>query len=187
MPLRQREMRGQTAFRNQEPRPRFPHGHCPRRGRECGIATTQGGGIEQFVRQPVSLSAGPRARYHRSLFRSHPQPTRLPEERFPGLLFQGCPELIGALHDRDVGRIFVIGLADDAGLSVRGAEGVGRREAIEADHAAAAAGQMVGRGAPHGAEADNCHVVGCGHLDLLCVVSCGAATRQFTRRFLSRQ
>ena len=55
-----------------------------------------------------------------------------------------------------------IGEADDAGLAVRGAAVVAGREAIEPEHAPAAAGQFVKRGAAHDAEPAHYDVV-CGH------------------------
>ena len=54
-----------------------------------------------------------------------------------------------------------IGLANDAGLAVRGTERMRRRETVEAEYVAAATGQMKRRGAAHRAQADDDDVEFC--------------------------
>src|SRR4051812_31415619 len=65
------------------------------------------------------------------------------------------PELVGALYERHVARVLVVRLADDPGQSMRRAEGMGRREAIESDDAHAALCKVKERGASHRPEAEN--------------------------------
>src|SRR6185503_18444397 len=66
---------------------------------------------------------------------------------------QLSPELVGALNDRDVDRVFEIGFADDPCLPVRRTLFVRRLEAVETEDLEAGTGEMICRGAAHGAEA----------------------------------
>ena len=74
------------------------------------------------------------------------------QQRPGGFDLELAPQLIGAAHQRHIGRMLEIGEADDAGLAMRRAAIVVRRETIEPEHALTAAGQMIERGASHDAE-----------------------------------
>ena len=63
-------------------------------------------------------------------------------------------------HQRHIGRVFVIRGADDAGLTVRTAEGVTDVELLQAEDVPPPAGEVGHRGGTHAAEAENDRVVG---------------------------
>ena len=75
---------------------------------------------------------------------------------------QLTPQLVRPAEQRDVGRMFPVGEPDDAGEPVRGAELVDQIEALESEHPEAPAREVIQRGAPHAAEAEDDDVV-CGH------------------------
>ena len=64
-----------------------------------------------------------------------------------------APPIVGGAHQRDVERVLEVGGADDARLAVRRAAIVRRVEAVEAEHAQAAARERARRRGAHGAEA----------------------------------
>src|SRR5262245_60281845 len=68
------------------------------------------------------------------------QAARLPKDVAPRFFFQVSPQLVGTLDERHVEGMLEVCFTDDAGLSVRRAEGVRRRKAVEAEHSFAASG-----------------------------------------------
>ncbi len=86
----------------------------------------------------------------------------LVEDAGLGVAFQLVPELVGAEKEGDVVGVFEVGLADNAGITVGGAEGVDGVEFFESEDAFVAGGEMVGGGAAHASEAQNDGVVALG-------------------------
>jgi hypothetical protein len=115
---------------------------------------------QHLVWDAVLHGAASRAGDERTVGRADHQAAGLLEERSAGLTLQLRPQLVRAPDERYVERVLEVGLADDARAPVRGAECVRGRPAVEAGDAEAAAGELVGGGAPHGAEADDQDVVG---------------------------
>src|SRR5262249_59395591 len=74
-----------------------------------------------------------------------------------------APELIGAEQQRDVRRMLVVGEANNPRLAVHGAVLVRDLELLEPDDAAAAAREVVQRGAAHRADAHHHGVVAPAH------------------------
>jgi hypothetical protein len=70
-----------------------------------------------------------------------------------------APQLVGPAQQHHVGRVLVVGHADDPRLAVRRALVVRHVVALEAEDALPAARQVVGRRAPHAAHADDDRVV----------------------------
>ena len=85
------------------------------------------------------------------------------EEALSRFLLELAPERVSSAQQGDVGRVLVVRHADDAGAAVIGAALVRHRELLEAEHAEAAARELMQRGAAHRAEADHDDVVGVGH------------------------
>ena len=81
------------------------------------------------------------------------------QQPLPRLLLELAPERVSSAQQGDVGRMLVVRHADDAGAAVVGAAIVRHGEPLEAEHAEAAAGEVVQRGAAHRAEADHDDVV----------------------------
>ena len=80
-------------------------------------------------------------------------------QRRSAALLELPPELVGAPHQRNVERVLEVGLADDAAIAVRRAEGVSLRELIEAEHTPAAQSELAKRSASHRAEPQDNRVV----------------------------
>src|SRR5262249_31792676 len=80
------------------------------------------------------------------------------EQRFARLALERTPQRDRGAHQRHVGRMLEVAEPDDAGLAVRRAAVVAGRELFDADRAHAAPGEMVKRGAAHGAEPDHRNV-----------------------------
>ena len=85
------------------------------------------------------------------------------EEGLFGFVFEVFPEFVGAAEEGDVVGVFVVGEADEAGLAVGGAEGVGDVELFEAEDGEFTFGEVEGGGGAHGAEAEDDRVVVAGH------------------------
>src|SRR3989304_2286960 len=88
----------------------------------------------------------------------HP-PAGRDQQRRPRLSLKITPQRVGSLDQGDIGWIFEVGLPDDAGPAVRGAAVMGGGELLEAQHPEAAAGEVMRRGAPHRAQAQNNYVI----------------------------
>ena len=84
------------------------------------------------------------------------------QEPLAGCALDAAPQLVGSAEQQDVGRVFVVGEADDAGVAVGGAHRVRDAEALQAEHPLAAPGQVVGGRAAHRARADDDGVVALG-------------------------
>ena len=83
----------------------------------------------------------------------------LVEQLSARLLLQLVPQPVAFEQQRHVIRVLEIGLADDARVAVRAAAIVRRMEAVDAEHAHAAARQMIQRGTAHAAGAEHDRVV----------------------------
>src|SRR5918992_138371 len=112
-------------------------------------------GREQLVRHIVLECAAARTADDRAVGRADHQSARLMEERAFRLALQLLPKLVRATDQRHVERVLEVRLADDARATVRRTERVWRRELVDAERADAAAGELVERRAPHGAQADD--------------------------------
>ena len=77
----------------------------------------------------------------------------------PGAALELAPELVGAAEQRDVVRVLVVGEADDPRLAVHRPALVDEAELLEPEHAAAAAREVVQRGAAHRPDAGDDRVV----------------------------
>src|SRR6185503_19062247 len=104
-------------------------------------------GGQDLVGDAVLDGAPARAREEHSVLRPGHEAARPSQEPPAGFLLELSPALVGAAEQRNVAGMLEVGLADDPAASMRGAERVGRREAVEAEHAPAAAGELPGRGA----------------------------------------
>ena len=85
------------------------------------------------------------------------------EQLLAGQRLELVPQLVAATQERDVGRVLVVGEPDDAGQAVRRAELVQQVVLLQAEHAPPAARQVVRRGGPHSAQADDDRVVSVRH------------------------
>jgi hypothetical protein len=74
--------------------------------------------------------------------------------------FDLTPELVGAPEQRHIGRILVVGHADDPADAVGRTHVVWDVEAFEAENLQAAPGHMPGSGASHASDPDDDHVIG---------------------------
>ena len=77
------------------------------------------------------------------------------EQSLAGRRLELPPDAMGGEDEGHVIGAFADGLAGDPGLAVARPEGVGRREAIEADDLRAAPSELVQDGASHGAETNH--------------------------------
>lgn len=111
------------------------------------------------MRKVVQPGAAERPFDERAVWSSDHQAARFTQQRCPGLAFQGAPELVGPLHQRHVGRMLEVRLADDSCLSVGGPESMRWRVAVEAEDAKTAAGQLERGRAAHCAEPGDDDVV----------------------------
>ena len=87
------------------------------------------------------------------------------EEPFAAAKLQGPPLFEGAAQQRHVGRMLPVRQPDDPADAVRRAEVVRDVVALEAEHAASAAGELVDGGAAHAADANDDRIVGSWHDD----------------------
>src|SRR4051794_15736039 len=71
------------------------------------------------------------------------------EEMLSAPLFQVVPALVGSMQQRDVIGMLVVGFADDARLSVRGAAVVAGDKLFKGQDAPPATGQLERRGRAH--------------------------------------
>ena len=81
------------------------------------------------------------------------------QELLPSLRLELAPELVRAPKQRHVGGVLEVAEPDDAGDPVRGAELVRNVEALQAEHALPAAGEVVERRAAHSADPHHDDVV----------------------------
>src|SRR5258706_11616082 len=101
----------------------------------------------------MRFSAAPRPGNESAFRRSNHQPAGLNQKLLRRSLLQFSPQLVSALHQWDIKWMLKVGFADDARLSVRGAQRMRRVEPIESEHLAVASGQMKSRRASHPAQA----------------------------------
>ena len=136
-------------------------------------ALANGGAVPGFMRDPVlacQLQGGPgevRAAMMGGRRRGggHDQHPALLEQPDAPLRLQLAPEVLRTDRQRYIGRALAYGLAGDAGGAVAGAQVVGRRIAIDARDPDPTLRQLVERGRPHGAQAqDNDVMSRAGHL-----------------------
>jgi hypothetical protein len=156
------EMRGDAAFGEEDAGSWFENaGHRFLRA-EGGKTAANLRGAQNLMRQMMQFGATFGAPKDGAVLLADHQPTGLEQQWFAGQLLEFVPKGVGPLHHGNVNRMLEVSFADDAGLPVGGSEGVGRGKAIEAQDPQAAAGQVKGRRAAHGAEAGDDHVVvGC--------------------------
>ena len=115
--------------------------------------------VQHLVRQAVRARGAQRAGHDRAVGRADLDDAGDVHELPAGRRLELAPELIGAAQQRHVGRMLEIAEPDDAGLAVRGAAVMARRESLDADDAQPAARKLIQRGAAHRAEPDHRHVV----------------------------
>lgn len=89
-----------------------------------------------------------------------------------GVLLELAPKLVRAQDQRHELAAFADGLSRDAGVAVRGAVLVRRREAVDADDAQLPLGCMVERGAAHSTKAGNQDVAGSHRNGQPCPMTC---------------
>lgn len=77
------------------------------------------------------------------------------EEVGAAFLLEVPPEIVGVEEERDVVRVFVVGLADHPRLAVVGAERVGDVKLVEAEDLCAVFGEVVAGCCAHGADAED--------------------------------
>ena len=152
-----------TLFRKQDSRARLPNRCHVRLRAKCGEAAVNFFARKDFVRQMVGLRAEFGAAEDHTITRTDHQTAGREQEFLPGLLLQFRPQLIRALHQRNVKGVFKVGLADDAGLSVRRTERMRGREPVQSEHPAAAAGEVICRRAAHGAHSHHDHIMRARH------------------------
>ena len=128
------------------------------RGHHREAAADLSGG-QRLVGDAVPAGAGERAGHEQAVVLADHQRAGGAQQLAARGRAELVPEFVGALHERHVGGVFVVGLADDAGVAVGGAEVVGRAELVEADHAEAAPGEHPGGGGTHRAKSDDGCVV----------------------------
>ncbi len=113
---------------------------------------------QHLVRQAVQAGGGEGALEQRVVLRAAIDRAGGDQQRLAGRPLGLGPELVGAAQQRHVGRVLVVRQADDAADAVRGAHGVRDVEALQPQHALAAAGELPAGGAAHAAHADHDHV-----------------------------
>ena len=87
-----------------------------------------------FKRQSMGLCAGLHTRDQKTIRRAHLEQTHLVQQRLAGLLFKIEPALIRFAEERNVIRMFKIGLANNPRLSVGAPLIVGRMVSIDSEH-----------------------------------------------------
>ena len=117
------------------------------------------GSGQRLVRDAMLPRAGQRARHEQPIGLADHQRAGLAQQRLIGRHAQLAPQLIGPLHQRDIRRVFVVGLANHPRFTVRRAEVVRRPELVKPNHRDPAARQMPGRRRPHRPKPNNRRVV----------------------------
>ena len=138
----------------------FPQGGCAWCGGEDGIEAIEFCCGEEFMGQTELLRAGGAAGDELTVGVADHEAAGGVEEGLAGVLLELAPQIVGAKQERDIAGIFPVGLANDACLAVRGAEGMGRVELVEREDAMAlhkleTGSEMIGGGAAHGSQADD--------------------------------
>ena len=130
---------------------------------DAGIAPLEFGRVHVVDCDVVLTGAGQDAFDQTCAFDSEGQGAGLAEKWLADQVGEFVPELVGAPHEGHVGRTLVVGLADPPRIAVGRAHHVGRMEAVEANHALSAPGQMPGGSRPHRTKSNNGHVISLGH------------------------
>ena len=120
------------------------------------------GAVHHLVRQPVVLARLERAVEDGAALGARVHAAGDVEQLLARERLELAPQLVRPPQQRDVGGMLPVGQPDDPGEPVRRAVLVQQVEALQAQHAEAAAREMEQRGAAHPAEAENDDVV-CGH------------------------
>jgi hypothetical protein len=151
-----------AALREQEPAIRLVEALNVLGQSVSGEAAMQRRAVHHFVRQAVQLARPEGAPEHHAAGRPSIDAPGDVEEPLARQRLQLAPQLVRPPEKRDVGRMFPVGEPDDAGEPVRGAVLVDQVEALQSQHPKAPAREVIERGAPHAAEAEDDDVV-CGH------------------------
>jgi hypothetical protein len=97
---------------------------------------------QDFMRELVLARAPQRARDYHSVARADHESTGDLHQRCPTRLLQLAPQFMRSLDQRDVQRMLEVRLANDAAVTVRGAELVSLRELLESENAKTSAREM---------------------------------------------
>ena len=125
---------------------------------ELRVADRHRGPLEPLVGERPPRGTAQRPGDHLRVGRAQHQAADAVQQRPPGRRPELVPQLVGPPGQRHVVGVLEVRLADDAGLAVRRAEGVGRPELLDAEHAHAPPGQVGGGGRPHPTQAEDDHV-----------------------------
>ena len=156
---RQAGMGDDRALRQHEATVRLEHGGKIVRQAITGKAGIDLSAGQNVVRQAMLAAGFARAQEDVAVGGAGVQRPGGDEQLLAGGLRRLAPQFEGALEQRHIGRVLVIGEADDARDAVRGALCMGDVEAFEPEHPFAAAGQLPARRRAHAADPDHDHVV----------------------------
>jgi hypothetical protein len=127
-------------------------GDIVRTGMKGGEAAAQFGGVQQLMWKLMPGCAEQGAFDDAASGVTEHEASGCVEKGFAGVVLQLMPKMVGALYERDVIWMFVIGLANDARMAVGGAVVVSGTKTFEPKNAFAAGGKMIGGGAAHASE-----------------------------------
>src|SRR5690606_37033678 len=159
MPERQPDMGEDGALAGDEPALRLVDGGIAVRQLPAGKALGELPRRQFLMVEPVLDARGERARRHAAAARPGVDGTRDEEQLLAVRLLRLAPQAIGVAQQRHVVGMLEIGEADDAVDAVGRAHAMADVEALEPEHALAAPREMICRGAPHAAHADDDDVV----------------------------
>src|SRR5437867_9016636 len=147
VPLRETQMRFDRAFRREPTRLRVGDADPVRADIEDRIASPELRVVDELVSETVSPSARERSRHELAVRRTHVQAAGLREQRLSAVALELAPQLPGALEQRHIAWVFVVGEPDDPRQAAERRERVAAREAIESEDSLSALREVIGRGA----------------------------------------
>ena len=145
--------------RQQIARSRLEHGHRFRIALDGGEGTLQLQRLHAPGFDAVSAAALESPTQHLTPARADGEAPRDVQKPLSALLLERLPELVGPSHQGNVEGMLEIGLANHAGSTVGGSQGVRRVVPVQPEHAKAPAGEGAERGASHHSQADHDRVV----------------------------
>src|SRR5436309_4053287 len=155
VPLRETQMRFDRAFRREPTRLRVGDADPVRADIEDRIASPELRVVDELVSETMSPRARERSRHELAVRRTHVQTAGLREQRLSAVALEPAPEVPGALEQRHVARMFVVGEPDDARQATERGERVAAREAIESKNGLTALREVIRRRAAVRAESDD--------------------------------
>src|SRR5438093_506993 len=145
VPLRETQMRFDRAFRREPTRLRVGDADPVGADIEDRIASPELRVVDELVSETMSPRARERSRHELTVRRTHVQTAGLREQRLSAVALELAPQVPGALKQRHVARVFVVGEPDDARQTTERGERVAARKAIESKNGLTALREVIRR------------------------------------------